>query len=121
MTGMWIEVSGADGRDYLSARKANEDWRRGVEFKDNTTGVKVTIADIGPTLNVAIRYKNGERVTNAERPSDLNPDISETEARAILENLSEQQTREWKTIWRADQDEIEIDLSDKDKPETETD
>ena len=107
----WLEVSGADGRDYNTARKANEAWRAGVEFKDNTTGVKLTVNDIGPNLNIVIRYKDGEKVTNAEMPSVLNPALSESEAAAILENLSEQQAREWTTV--AKPDEIEID-----RPET---
>ena len=116
---MWLEVSGADGRDYQTARQANKDWLAGVEFQDNTTGTKVRVQDIGPGLNVIIRYRKGTRVTNAEYRSDLNPDLSHSEAKAILENLSEQQARDWQTTGRGD--EIEIDLTDyvdETKPET---
>lgn len=110
----WLEVSGAEGRDYNTARKANEAWLAGVKFKDNTSGVEINVHDIGPGLNVAIRYRNGEKVTAAEMPASINPSISETEAKAILENLSHEQAAEWETV--AKPDEIEIDIPDE-KPE----
>lgn len=114
---MWLEISGADGRDYDTARKANKDWLAGVEFQDNTTKHKITIKDIGPGLNVVIRYRGGTKVTNAEFPSDVNPEISHSEAKAILEGLSHKQAEEWKTV--ANPDEVEIDLTNyKENPET---
>lgn len=113
----WLEVSGAEGRDYNSARKANEDWLAGVKFKDNTSGVELNVHDIGPGLNVVIRYKDGVKVTNAEMPAVINPSISESEAQAILKNLSHEQAEEWKLERKPD--EIEIDLTeDPKRPET---
>jgi hypothetical protein len=110
----WLEVSGAEGRDYSSARRANEAWLAGVQFKDSTTGLLINVHDIGLGLNVVIRYKNGIKVTNAEMPAVINPSISETEAQAIIRNLSHEQAAEWETV--AKPDEIEIDVPDE-KPE----
>jgi hypothetical protein len=107
----WIEVSGAEGRDYTSARKANEAWLAGVKFKDNTTGLELNVHDIGPGLNVVIRYRNGVKVTAAEMPASINRSISESEAAAILEALSHEQAAEWETVDKPD--EIEIDVPDK--------
>lgn len=81
----WLEVSGADDRDYKTARQANKDWLAGVEFKDNTTGMKLTISDVGEDLNVVIRYAAGKKVTNAERFAEGDSGPTETEAIAEIQ------------------------------------
>lgn len=63
----WIEVSGAYGRDYTTAKAAKADWKEGKDFRDTASGSYVTKGEADRLgLSVIIRYAKNLKVTNTK-------------------------------------------------------
>lgn len=63
----WIEVIGAYGRDYTTAKAAKADWTAGKDFKDTASGSYVNKADADRLgLSVTIRYAKLLKVTGTK-------------------------------------------------------
>lgn len=54
---MWVELKGAYGRNYTTAKAVKQDWKDGKDFQDLASGSYTTKDEAEKLgLNVTIRY-----------------------------------------------------------------